>query len=148
MCQHPNIIKLIDIFENSAFYYIVLEYMGGKDMFDYLEQRSFKISEERAKDLAYQIANAIQYLHNYGIVHRDLKLENILMCDTTDNAIPKLVDFGLAKIIGPSEKAVEPFGTLGYTAPEVLKERTLFVFMRYVESWMFDTCFAQWDATV
>ena len=36
MCQHPNIIKLIDIFENSDYYYIVLEYMGGKDLFDYL----------------------------------------------------------------------------------------------------------------
>ena len=55
-------------------------------------------------------------------MHRDLKLENVMMSDTTDNAVPKLVDFGLAKIIGPSEKANEPFGTLGYVAPEVLKK--------------------------
>ena len=67
-----------------------------------------------------QIGEAIQYLHNYGIVHRDLKLENVMMSDNSDSSMPKLVDFGLAKIIGPNETAVEPFGTLGYVAPEVL----------------------------
>ena len=122
MCQHPNVIKLIDIFENSDYYYIVLDYMEGKDLFDYLQKRSFRISEERAKNLALQIGEAIQYLHNYGIVHRDLKLENVMMSDNTEHAIPKLCDFGLAKIIGPNEKAVEPFGTLGYVAPEVLQK--------------------------
>jgi len=55
-------------------------------------------------------------------VHRDLKLENVMMTDTSDKAVPKLVDFGLAKIIGPNEKAEEPFGTLGYVAPEVLQK--------------------------
>ena len=45
MCQHPNIIKLIDIFENSDYYYIVLEYMEGKDLFEYLRRRKFNISE-------------------------------------------------------------------------------------------------------
>ena len=46
-----------------------------------------------------------------------------MMSDTTENAIPKLVDFGLAKMIGPNEKADEPFGTLGYVAPEILKKK-------------------------
>jgi serine/threonine protein kinase len=55
-------------------------------------------------------------------VHRDLKLENVMMTDNSEEAIPKLVDFGLAKMIGPNEKADEPFGTLGYVAPEVLKK--------------------------
>jgi len=62
----------------------------------------------------------VKYLHGFGIVHRDLKLENIMMSDQTENAMPKIVDFGLAKIIGPSNTASEPFGTLGYVAPEVL----------------------------
>ena len=44
------------------------------------------------------------------------------MSDNTDKSVPKIVDFGLAKIIGPSESATEPFGTLGYVAPEVLKK--------------------------
>ncbi len=48
MCQHPNIIKLIDLFENFDYYYIVLELMEGNDMFDYLSKRQFKIKEQRA----------------------------------------------------------------------------------------------------
>lgn len=52
MCQHPNIIKLLDLFENSDYYYIVIEYMEGKDLFDYLKERNFSISEERARHLA------------------------------------------------------------------------------------------------
>ena len=55
-------------------------------------------------------------------MHRDLKLENVMMNDNTESSIPKLVDFGLAKMIGPNEKALELFGTLGYVAPEVLKK--------------------------
>jgi len=65
---------------------------------------------------------ALAFLHSFGVVHRDIKLENVMMSDTTDQAIPKLADFGLAKMIGPTERADEPFGTLGYAAPEVLKK--------------------------
>jgi serine/threonine protein kinase len=64
----------------------------------------------------------VLYLHKFGIVHRDLKLENIMMSDAGERASPKIVDFGLSKIIGPSETATDPFGTLGYVAPEVLKK--------------------------
>jgi serine/threonine protein kinase len=96
--------------------------MDGKDMFDYLRYRHFKISENRAKDLIHQIIQAVKYLHSYGIIHRDLKLENIMMSDNSERAVPKLVDFGLAKIIGPNERSTEPFGTLGYVAPEVLSK--------------------------
>ena len=122
MCQHPNIIKLLDLFENADYYYIVLEYMEGKDLFDYLKNRNFQISERRGRELALQVAEAIQYLHSYGIVHRDIKLENVMMSNPSDHAVPKLVDFGLARIIGPTQKTDEPFGTLGYVAPEVLKK--------------------------
>ena len=65
----------------------------------------------------------VKYMHEFGIVHRDLKLENIMMSDSSDTAVPKIVDFGLAKIIGPSNTASEPFGTLGYVAPEVLRKQ-------------------------
>lgn len=56
-------------------------------------------------------------------MHRDLKLENVMMSDNSEMGLPKLVDFGLAKMIGPNEKADEPFGTLGYVAPEVLRKQ-------------------------
>lgn len=115
--------KLIDLFENSDHYYIVIEYMAGKDLFDYIQKRSFILSEDRVRQLGIQIVNAVRYLHDFGIVHRDLKLENVMMSDTSNTAKPKIVDFGLAKIIGPNETADEPFGTLGYVAPEVLKKK-------------------------
>lgn len=123
MCQHPNIIKLLDIFENSDNYFIVIEYMEGKDLFDYIQKRNFLLPETRVKHLVCQLITATRYIHDFGIVHRDLKLENIMMSDVTNNAKPKLVDFGLARIISPNETANEPFGTLGYVAPEVLKKK-------------------------
>lgn len=123
MCQHNNIVKLIDLFENSEYYYIVMEYMEGNDMFDFLQRKNFELPEEHVKELMIQLIIAVRYLHSFGIVHRDLKLENIMMSSKENNAIPKLVDFGLSKIIGPNEKASEPFGTVGYVAPEVLKRQ-------------------------
>ena len=62
--------------------------------------------------MMHQLAASIYYLHSYGIAHRDLKLENILMADPSDESELKLVDFGLSKMIGPSETSTDPFGTL------------------------------------
>lgn len=113
----------MDLFENNEYYYIVLEFMAGKDLYDYLSVSNFDLGEERVCTLTYQIAQGLQYMHSYGIVHRDLKLENIMMTDQTKSSVPKLVDFGLSKMIGPSETATEPFGTLGYVAPEILSKK-------------------------
>lgn len=123
VCQHPNIIRFYDVFENSDYIYIVMEYLKGGDFFNYLERKNFKISELRAKSIAHQIATAIYYLHSFGIAHRDLKPENILMVSTDDNAPIKLVDFGLSKTFGPGETCTEPFGTLCYVAPEILSQK-------------------------
>ena len=101
---------------------MVLEYMRGQDLFDYFQKRDLSLKEERVKEIAYQIGLGLEYLHKYGIVHRDLKLENIMMTDSSDSACPKLVDFGLAKMMAPNQKASEPFGTVGYVAPEVLSK--------------------------
>lgn len=81
LCQHPNIINMLELFENADFYFIVLEYMGGSDLFDYLSARNFDLGERRVREIVYQLCLAIRYLHSYGIVHRDLKLENIMMTD-------------------------------------------------------------------
>ena len=53
MCQHPSIIKLLDLFESSEHYYIVLEYMQGKDLFDYIAKRDYRLCEDRAKQIIY-----------------------------------------------------------------------------------------------
>ena len=57
-------------------------------------------------------------MHSYGIVHRDLKLENIMMSDNSENAIPKLVDFGLAKMIGPNGSYAVSFGPIILDSPK------------------------------
>ena len=123
MCQHPHIIRLLDIFENQDYIYIIMEQLNGGDLFSYLEKRAFTITEARAKQLSHQIATALYYLHSYGVAHRDLKPENILMADDSDTANLKIVDFGLSKIIGPNETSLDPFGTLSYVAPEVLLQK-------------------------
>lgn len=134
ICQHPNIIRFYDVFENCDYIYIVMEYLRGGDFFNYLESKNFKIPEERAKSIAHQIATAIFYLHSFGIAHRDLKPENILMVDGNFDAQIKLVDFGLSKTFGPGETCSEPFGTLCYVAPEILLQKP---YDRSVDCWSF-----------
>ena len=122
ICQHPNIIKLYDIYESADFIYIIMEYCKGGDLFSYLEKRRFKLSEYRGAEIIHKLSMALYYIHSFNIVHRDLKPENILMTDTSEEADIRLVDFGLSKIIYPNEKMIEPYGTLSYVAPEVLLE--------------------------
>lgn len=110
--QHPNIIRLYDIFENNDYIYIIMEYCSGGDLFSYIEKRGFRLAESRAAQIVHKLATAVFYLHSYGIAHRDLKPENILMTDNTDEADIRLLDFGLSKIIGPNETCMEPYGTL------------------------------------
>ncbi len=121
VCQHPNIIRLLDTFENPDYIYIVMELLQGGDLYEYLNKRDFKVNEARARAIIHPLATALYYLHSYGIVHRDIKLDNILMADDTEQSDVKLVDFGLSKMIGPNEFCTEPFGTFGYAAPEVLQ---------------------------
>lgn len=89
-----------------------MEFCSGGDLFTYIEQRGFKLPEKRAAELVHKLCMAIFYLHSYGIAHRDLKPENILMTDNSETADMRLLDFGLSKIIGPTETCTEPYGTL------------------------------------
>ena len=119
--QHPNIITLYDVIENEDKIYIIMEYCSGSDLFEYIEKRNFKLPEKRAAEIIRKLSSAIYYLHSFGIIHRDLKPENILMTDDSDDADIRLLDFGLSKIISQGEKCNEPYGTLSYVSPEVLK---------------------------
>ena len=120
ICQHPNIIQLYDVFENINYFYIIMEYCSGGDLFSYLEKRNFRLPENQACKFMHKMCAAIYYIHQYGIAHRDLKPENVLMTSKDENADLRILDFGLSKIIGPDEKCTEPYGTLSYVAPEVL----------------------------
>lgn len=69
------------------------------------------MSDHRIKQIAYSLSLGVNYLHTYGIMHRDIKLQNIMMTDQSDRAEPKLVDFGFAKILGPGVFENEYFGS-------------------------------------
>ena len=121
ICQHPNIIRLYDIFENIDYIYIIMEYCPGGDLFSYLENRNFKVSEERAAILMKKMCDAVFYFQSFfGVIHRDLKQENVLMTSDKDDGDIRILDFGLSKISIPNEKCTEPYGTLTYCAPEII----------------------------
>ena len=67
-----------------------------------------------------QLFNGLKYLHDIGIAHRDIKLDNIMMSSSEGSAVPKFIDFGLSKFFAPNEKSRDPFGTLAYCAPEII----------------------------
>ena len=119
-CQHPNIVKLYDVFEDIERIHIIMELIEGPDLFCYLEKRDFDINELEANKIIKKLSSAIYYLNVFGIVHRDIKAENILLTDDSSNYDIKLIDFGLGIILGPEEKSEQPFGTVSYVSPEVL----------------------------
>eukprot|EP00347_Sterkiella_histriomuscorum_P009944 403339273 len=120
VCTHPNIVQLIDVFESKNHQYIVMEYMRGDSLSHFFKARGEQLNEGRVIEMAYQISLGIKYIHDLGIMHRDLKLANILMSDSTDQAQLKLADFGFSTIVGPSQQANEGMGSLIYTAPEII----------------------------
>ena len=121
IAQHPNIIKLYDVFENENYIYIIMEYCSGGDLLSYFEYHEYELPETKVCEIIHKLSMAVYYLHSYGIVHRDLKPENILMTDLSSSADMRLLDFGLSKIVGNDEKCTEPYGTLSFVAPEVLQ---------------------------
>jgi serine/threonine protein kinase len=120
LCQHSNIVKLLDVFETVSHIYIAMEYLPGGDLLTYFKNRKSKINEERVCQIVRQIVYALQYMKDRGIVHRDLKLENVLLVDGNDQSDVKIADFGLSSLTGPNQDSHERLGTLHYTAPEIL----------------------------
>lgn len=120
--DHPNIVKLIDVYEDSQTFSLVLELMTGGELFEtILEKSSF--SEQEAKELILPIVDAIKYCHSLGIVHRDIKPENLLFSSKDPSvAVIKVSDFGLARTIEEDQFAQTTCGTPGYVAPEILEQ--------------------------
>lgn len=116
-CQgHPNIVKLIDVYQDCAHTYIVMELLSGGELMAI--PRIF--TEEQASKIMKQVSSAIQFMHSRGIVHRDIKPENIVYAHTGDDSPVKLVDFGFTRQKQTCEQLLTPCFTLPYAAPEVL----------------------------
>ena len=97
-----------------------MEYIRGGRLTDYMKEKKFNFTEKRAAEIINQIALGVKYLHKYGIIHRDLKHDNIMLTEASDKGQIKIMDFGLSKILGKKEKTVDGFGTLTFVSPEVL----------------------------
>ena len=94
-CRHPNIIKLIEYFSTKKEIFIITEYQEGGDALQYLTKRK-QVPESRVRSIARDITEGLKYLHSKGIVHRDIKLENIMLSNESDLGIARIADFGFA----------------------------------------------------
>jgi len=120
--DHPHILKLFEVYESKNEFFLVMELVEGKELFDKIVERG-QYSEKDTSNITRQIISAIDYLHSKGIAHRDLKPENLLSVGTGDHEIIKVADFGLSKNFG-DEKMMTSCGSPGYVAPEVLECET------------------------
>ncbi|XP_065575491.1 ribosomal protein S6 kinase 2 beta-like [Artemia franciscana] len=121
--NHPNIVKLREVYEDDQFVYLIQEYCRGRDLLERIfRQKSF--TEREAANIFFVLVNTIEYLHKHGVVHRDLKPENILFA-TEEGGPPtlRLCDFGFAKQLRENGLLVTPCYTANYVAPEVLKKQ-------------------------
>uniref|UniRef100_A0A3P9AF97 CaM kinase-like vesicle-associated protein n=1 Tax=Esox lucius TaxID=8010 RepID=A0A3P9AF97_ESOLU len=117
MVNHPNILQLIDTFETKKEFFIIQELATGGDVFDWiLDQGNY--TERDASNVIRQVLEAVAYLHSLNIVHRNLKLENLMYYTENNHNKVVLRDFYLSKFENGS--ITEPCGTPEYLAPEVV----------------------------
>ncbi|KAL2103776.1 hypothetical protein ACEWY4_000644 [Coilia grayii] len=114
--SHPNIIQMHEVFECRDKIVIVMEYASGGELYDYVQQRQ-RLSETEARNLFRQITSAVHYCHKSGVVHRDLKLENILL---DQNMTVKLADFGLSNHYERGRMLDTFCGSPLYASPEII----------------------------
>ncbi|XP_043280314.1 ribosomal protein S6 kinase alpha-5-like isoform X2 [Venturia canescens] len=116
-CQgHPNVVKLIDVYQDRAHTYIVMELLSGGELL----RDTRRFTETQARVVMKQLASAVKFMHSRGVVHRDLKPENLVYATKSSDSIVKVVDFGFARMKRACEPLHTPCFTLPYAAPEVL----------------------------
>ncbi|KAH8666391.1 hypothetical protein BX600DRAFT_380433 [Xylariales sp. PMI_506] len=119
LLDHPNICGLRDVVRTNHHWYMLFEYVNGGQMLDYIISHG-KLKEKQARKFSRQIASALDYCHRNSIVHRDLKIENILIAKTGDI---KIIDFGLSNLFSPRGHLKTFCGSLYFAAPELLQAR-------------------------
>lgn len=117
--KHPNIVRLYEIFESEKHMLHVNELCVGGDLLTYVRKRR-RLRENLAKYLFLQIIDGLRYMHSKGILHRDVKLDNLLLDETGK---VKICDFGVSRFVSPGQLMTEQCGTPAYIAPEILKGR-------------------------
>ena len=126
LIKHPNIVSLIEDFEDEKYIYFVMEYYKGGDLFSYiyeLRKNGKNINEKSIAKIIKIIAQCIQYLNYFGIVHRDLKPENIVFGIKDDISSLTIIDLGVAIALSYDQTTSEPVGTLDYISPEIFTRK-------------------------
>lgn len=121
--DHPNICKLLAVYQYKQYVCLVMEYFSGGDLLDRLLATSH-LDERNVLDIVWQIAGALRHARSRGIAHRDLKPENICFVDTSlDQPVVKLIDWGLADCFTRNEGQLMTgeVGSPNYVAPEVFE---------------------------
>eukprot|EP00668_Euglena_longa_P005737 GGOE01006772.1.p1 GENE.GGOE01006772.1~~GGOE01006772.1.p1 ORF type:complete len:609 (+),score=149.25 GGOE01006772.1:95-1921(+) len=117
--EHPHIIRLYDVVSTPTDIFMVMEYVSGGELFEFLS-RNGRVRQSLARKLFQQIICAVEYMHHFRIVHRDLKPENLLIDDQTN---VKIADFGLSNVTSDSLFLSTSCGSPNYAAPEVILGR-------------------------
>ncbi|KAF9934742.1 serine/threonine-protein kinase KIN2 [Linnemannia zychae] len=117
--HHPYIVSLYEVMVLPHHYYMILEHVDGGQMLDYIISHG-KLKEKHARKFARQIASALDYCHRNSIVHRDLKIENILISKSGNI---KIIDFGLSNLYSPRSHLSTFCGSLYFAAPELLNAK-------------------------
>lgn len=117
--DHPNLPRLYTFGEDNGSYYLVMEFISGKLLSDALAGPG-RIEPDRAVEITAQVLSAVSYAHRNGIIHRDLKPDNIMLVEETGGVQVKVLDFGIARMIGGGNLTLtgEGFGTPAYMSPE------------------------------
>ncbi|KAF2447553.1 protein kinase kin1 [Karstenula rhodostoma CBS 690.94] len=119
LLNHPYICGMRDVVRTNYHWYMLFEYVNGGQMLDYIISHG-RLKEKQARKFARQIASALDYCHRNSIVHRDLKIENILISKTGDI---KIIDFGLSNLFSPKNLLKTFCGSLYFAAPELLQAK-------------------------
>lgn len=120
--SHPNICRLYEVISTPTDMYLIMEYVEGGELYDYIVQKG-RVRETEARYIFQQIVCAIEYCHHFRVVHRDLKPENILLGTGLQ---VKLIDFGLSNIMKDGEFLATSCGSPNYAAPEVISGKLYF----------------------
>ncbi|KAI9722803.1 MAG: serine/threonine-protein kinase KIN2 [Chrysothrix sp. TS-e1954] len=119
LMSHPYICGMRDVVRTNYHWYMLFEYVNGGQMLDYIISHG-RLKEKPARKFARQIASALDYCHRNSVVHRDLKIENILISKTGDI---KIIDFGLSNLFSPRSQLKTFCGSLYFAAPELLQAK-------------------------
>jgi len=114
--RHPHIIKLYQVISTPTDIFMVMEYVAGGELFDYIVKHG-KLTEDKARRFFQQIMSGVEYCHRHNVVHRDLKPENLLL---DQNLNVKIADFGLSNMMTDGEFLRTSCGSPNYAAPEVI----------------------------